>query len=75
MTPAEAAQVKGVDISTVYRAIAGGTLRHERTLNRIALQEADVLMWEPAPYGERKEGTKRPRGKSSGRPKKEPPAN
>ena len=73
MTPAEAAQMKGCHVATVYRAVERGELPHTKVLRHIGLQLADVVAWEPAPYGkrtagERGEGAVKRRG--PGRPRK-----
>ena len=56
LTPAEAAQLKGVSRSTIYSAIAEGRLKHTRVLGRLALQEVDVKAWTPIRYGGRPSG-------------------
>lgn len=51
LTPAEAAQLKGVAKATVYKAVAEGALPHVRILGRIGLRKADVLAWAPSTLG------------------------
>jgi excisionase family DNA binding protein len=57
VTPAEAAQLKGVSKTAIYNAIADGRLPHRRILGRLALRERDVLAWTPAPRAGRRKGT------------------
>ena len=45
LTPAQAAQLKGVSRSAVYKAIAHGRLPAQEVLGRVALLEADVIKW------------------------------
>ena len=45
LTAAEAAQLKGVTRTAIYKAIAQDRLPYQRVLGRIALKEADVLKW------------------------------
>lgn len=53
LTPGQAADLKGVSRPTIYSAIAQGRLPHVRVLGRLALREADVLVWEPVRYAGR----------------------
>ena len=56
LTPAQAAQLKGVSRTTIYSAIAEGRLPCVRVLGRLALEKADVLEWTP------RKNAGRPRG-------------
>jgi len=47
LTAAQAAQLRGVTRSAVYKAIAQGRLPHQQVLGHMALREADVLAWTP----------------------------
>ena len=47
LTVAQAAQLKGVTKSGVYKAVAEGRLPHLMVLGHTALREADVLAWTP----------------------------
>lgn len=57
LTPAEAAQAKGVTRSAVYKAIAQKRLPHHKILGRVALYTRDVEAWTPARYAGRPAGT------------------
>jgi excisionase family DNA binding protein len=61
LTPAEAAELKGVSRAAVYAAIAQDRLPHTRVLGRLAVREADVLSWTPVQYAGRP-------GRKGGRP-------
>ncbi|MBV9467681.1 MAG: helix-turn-helix domain-containing protein [Abitibacteriaceae bacterium] len=50
LTPQEAATLKGVTRSAIYKAIAEGRLPHTRILGRVAIREDDVQVWEPIKY-------------------------
>ncbi|HEY0076117.1 MAG TPA: helix-turn-helix domain-containing protein [Abditibacteriaceae bacterium] len=65
ITPAEAAQLKGVSTAAIYGAIKEGRLPHTRVLRRIGLCRADVLAWEPRSYAGRP-------GAKGGKPKGTP---
>jgi excisionase family DNA binding protein len=50
LTPRQAAELKGVTRSAIYKAVAEGRLRHHMRLDRIALLAVDVEAWEPSPH-------------------------
>jgi len=56
LTAAEAAQLKGVTRSAVYKAMKQNKLQAERVLGRLALRRSEVEAWKP------KERTGRPKG-------------
>ncbi len=58
LTPAEAAQIKGVSRSAIYAAIADGRLPHSRVLGRLGLRESDVKAWVPRQDVGRPPGTR-----------------
>lgn len=62
LTPAQAAQLKGVSRAAVYAAIADGRLPHIIELGRLGVREADVKRWAPREYAGRP-------GVKGGRPK------
>lgn len=57
ITASEAAKLKGVSRSAIYAAIRDGRLTSKELLGRMALNEAEVLAWTPAPRSGRKKGT------------------
>jgi excisionase family DNA binding protein len=50
LTPQEAARIKGVSVTTIYRAINEGRLPSQRVLGRLAVSPADVEAFEPGSY-------------------------
>jgi excisionase family DNA binding protein len=54
ITVAEAAQLKGVTRSVLYKAIERGDLKVQLVLGRKALRRRDVLAWEPRRAGRRR---------------------
>ena len=62
LTPAQAAQMKGVSRAAIYAAITDGRLPHVIELGRLGVKESDVRAWEPVKYAGRP-------GKKGGRPK------
>ena len=53
LTASEAAKLKGVSTTTIYRAVGQGRLPHVRVLNHIGVPEADLLKWMPVRYAGR----------------------
>lgn len=51
LTPRQAAELKGVSIPTIYKAIERGLLPSVRVLDRVALHRADVEAYQPGSYG------------------------
>ena len=58
LTAVEAANLKGVSREAIYGAIREGRLPHRKVLGRIAVLEADVLVWVPTPYAGRRKGSR-----------------
>jgi excisionase family DNA binding protein len=58
LTAAEAAQLKGVTRSAVYKAIAQKNLLAERVLGRLALRRAELEVWKPKERRGRRKGTR-----------------
>jgi excisionase family DNA binding protein len=58
LTAAEAAQIKGVTRSAVYKAIAQQKLPTERVLGRLALRRSAVDAWKPKERTGRRKGTR-----------------
>lgn len=56
LTPAEAAQFKGVSRTAVYSAIAENRLGHVRMLGRLAVRRSDLVAWKPVRYAGRPKG-------------------
>lgn len=54
VTIPEAAQIKGVTRSAIYKAIERGDLKAQTILGRKAVKKRDVLAWEPRKAGRRK---------------------
>lgn len=61
LIPAEVAELKGVEVSTVYRAITDGRIPHERVWNRIVIRRTDAKAWQPSTHGGKRPGQGRPR--------------
>lgn len=57
LTAAEAAQLKGVTRSAVYKAMQQQKLQAERVLGRLALRRAEVEVWKPKERTGRRKGT------------------
>lgn len=57
LTIPEAAALKGVSLSTVYKAVREGRLRTQRVLGRNVLRSEDVRDWSPSGHG----GLRRPK--------------
>jgi excisionase family DNA binding protein len=55
LTVPEAAQVKGVSDSAIYKAISDGRLPSQRVLGRVAVRRSDIYQWEPVPQGGRRQ--------------------
>lgn len=51
LTPKKAAEIKGVSVPTIYKAIERGVLPSVRVLDRVALHRADVDAYQPGSYG------------------------
>lgn len=51
LTTKDAAQLKGVSIATIYKAIEEKRLPSTRVLGRIAIKPADLEAYEPGSYG------------------------
>lgn len=51
ITPRQAAELKGVSVPAIYKAIGRGLLPSVRVLDRIALRPADVDAYQPGSYG------------------------
>ena len=51
ITPKQAAELKGVSVPTIYKAIERGRLPSVRVLDRVALRIADVDAYRPGSYG------------------------
>lgn len=58
LTAAEAAQLKGVTRSAVYKAMKQKKLQTERVLGRLALRRAEVEAWKPKERTGRRKGTR-----------------
>lgn len=58
LTAAEAAQLKGVTRSAVYKAMKQNKLQAERVLGRLALRRAVVEAWKPKERTGRRKGTR-----------------
>ncbi|MBV9865371.1 MAG: helix-turn-helix domain-containing protein [Abitibacteriaceae bacterium] len=56
LTPAQAAQCKGVSRTAIYSAIAEGRLKHNRILGRLAIKREHLLAWSPMRYAGRPKG-------------------
>ena len=56
LTVAEAAAMKSVTRSAVYRAIAEGRLPHQRVLGHVAIRKRDVESWLPVHHAGRPKG-------------------
>ena len=56
ITVAEAAQLKGVSRSAIYKAIEQGRLNSQRVLGRVALSRHDVMEWPASPTAGRPKG-------------------
>lgn len=56
MTIAEAAEHKGVSVSTIYKAKAGGRLQTHKLYGRHLLKRSEVDAWQPAGWGGRRAG-------------------
>lgn len=67
LTPAEAAERKGVARSAIYKAIREGRLPSEQMLGRVAVKVTDLDAYEPGSYGDNKRAL-RPRGPGRGKP-------
>lgn len=59
ITPKKAAEIKGVSVPTIYKAIERGVLPAMRVLDRVALRPADVDAYQPGSYGGVKRTVKR----------------
>ena len=57
ITVAEAAQLKGVSRSAIYKAISQGRLNARRVLGKIALDKNEVVAWIPLEFKGRNKGT------------------
>ena len=57
LTPAQAAKLKDVSRSSIYKAINEGRIPCERILDRLALRRVDVMSWVPQRAGEPRKGT------------------
>ena len=66
LTPKKAAEIKGVSLPTIYKAIERGLLPSVRVLDRIALRAADLDAYQPGSYNGIKR-TIKPRGPGRGR--------
>ncbi len=53
LSASQAAQLKGVSRTAIYRAIKRGDLPAVQVIGHVALREADVLAWTPVRYGNR----------------------
>lgn len=51
ITVSEAARLKGLSRSAIYKAIRDGRLPERWELGRLALKESEVLAWEAVPTG------------------------
>ncbi len=51
ITPKQAAELKGVSVPTIYKAIERGSLPSVRVLDRVALRVTDVEAYQPGSYG------------------------
>lgn len=56
LTPAQAAELKGVSRTAVYSAIAEDRLPHVRMLGRLAVKRSDLEAWKPVRYAGRPRG-------------------
>ncbi len=56
LTPAQAAEFKGVSRTAVYSAIAENRLPCVRILGRLALKKSDLKAWKPVRYAGRSKG-------------------
>jgi excisionase family DNA binding protein len=54
---AEAAALKNVSHSVVYKAIADGRLSGQKVVGKLALRERDVEKWQPEPSPGRRKGS------------------
>jgi len=59
ITPKKAAEIKGVSVPTIYKAIERGLLPSVRVLDRVALRPADLDAYQPGSYGGVKRTVKR----------------
>ena len=50
LTPKRAAEIKGVSVQAIYKAIERGQLPSVRVLDRVALRPADVDAYQPGSY-------------------------
>ena len=57
ITVAEAAQLKGVSRSAIYKAISQGRLNARRVLGKVALDRNEVVAWIPLEFKGRNKGT------------------
>ena len=58
-TPKKVAEIKGVSLQAIYKAIERGLLPSVRVLDRVALRPADVDAYQPGSYGGIKRTVKR----------------
>ena len=59
LTPRQAAERRGVSVSTIYRAIERGEIPALRLLSRLALRAADVDAYQPGSYNGIQRATRR----------------
>lgn len=59
LTPKKAAEIKGVSVQAIYKAIERGLLPSVRVLDRVALRPADVDAYQPGSYNGVKRTVKR----------------
>ena len=72
ITPKQAADLKGVTVGAIYKAIERGHIDGVRLLDRVAVKASDIAAWTPAGYTrgdvQRASVTVKPRGRNGGRP-------
>ena len=59
ITPKKAAEIKGVSVQAIYKAVERGLLPSVRVLDRVALRPADVDAYQPGSYNGVKRTIKR----------------
>lgn len=70
LSVSQAARLKGVAATTIYRAVNQGRLPHVRVLGHVGVRKADLLAWTPVAYGGRS-GAKGRGGRPCGTPMSE----
>lgn len=72
ITPKQAADLKGVTVGAIYKAIERGHIEGAKVLDRVAVKASEIAAWQPATYtttgGAVRQGVSKTRGTNGGRP-------